>query len=48
MEPAEDIKAVTETAAPRRAWKAPNARRLATSAAEAGSTISFDGLEIPS
>jgi hypothetical protein len=37
-----------EVDAPRRAWTAPSARRLATSAAESGDTISFDATELPS
>lgn len=32
----------------RRAWIPPSARRLATSAAESGDTISFDATELPS
>jgi hypothetical protein len=49
MKPVEQIAAaVTDTEAPRRAWTAPSARRLATSSAESGSTISFDATELPS
>jgi len=48
MKSAEDTAAVADTDNPRRTWTAPSARRLATSAAEAGDTTSFDGIEIPS
>jgi hypothetical protein len=49
MKPVQDIAAaVVETDSPRRAWTAPAARRLATSSAEAGDTISFDATELPS
>jgi hypothetical protein len=34
--------------AKRRPWIAPRTRRLSTSAAEAGSTVSFDSVELPS
>lgn len=47
MKPVQDT-AANEADAPRRAWTAPTARRLATSAAEAGDTISFDATELPS
>ena len=48
MKRAEDIAAAANADAALRAWTAPKTRRLATSAAEAGDTISFDGVEIPS
>lgn len=49
MKSIEDIAAtVADTDSPRRAWTPPSARRLATSAAEAGDTISFDATELPS
>jgi len=48
MKPTDDNVAIAKAGTRRRSWTAPHARRLATSAAEAGDTIAFDGAEIPS
>lgn len=48
MKPVEDVAAVANTDATRRPWTAPSTRRLTTSAAESGSTVSFDATELPS
>jgi hypothetical protein len=45
MKPTEDIAAGVPAQAPRRPWKAPSARRLATSAAETATATNTDDTE---